>query len=488
MRPHIKISLFLLACIALYFVARFAFAGSGILELDSQPGGADVFVDGKMKGVTPEMQGQKLTMELSEGEHEVVFKKEGVGFIKKQVFMATGVIQPLSLALAANGILELDSQPGGADIFVDGRREGVTPEVAGKKLTIELSEGHHEVVLKKTGMGLTKKILIVAGTTQPLTLALTSKGILELTSYPGAEVFADGKRIGLIPVTDGNKLAMELPEGTHEVAIKMENAGSANTNVFIEAGTTQRLMLPLAITGEAFTNPLGMKFVRVPGTKVLMCIHETRNKDYAAFAAENRRADQSWKNVSFDTGNAKYTLKDDAKHPVVNVSWEDATAFCAWLGRKDGQTYRLPTDHEWSCAVGIGEQENARDTPEAKSGKVLGFPWGDSYPPPNNNVGNYGDSTLVKNGAMGSYDDGNLLTAPVMSYPANKLGIFDLGGNVWEWCEDRYLPTESARVLRGASWRYDGRGALLSSHRRDGQSSFRNDSIGFRCVAGGSVP
>ncbi len=345
MRPHIKISLFLLACIALYFVARFAFVGNGILELDSQPGGADVFVDGKMKGVTPEMPGQKLTMELSEGEHEVVFKKEGLGSARKTVIVASGVIQPLTLT----------------------------------------------------------------------------------------------------------------------------------------------------IMQEAFTNPLGMRFVPVPGTKVLMCIHETRNKDYAVFAAENSRVDMSWRNVSFETGKTKYILKDVAEHPVVNVSWEDATAFCAWLGRKDGRTYSLPTDHEWSCAVGIGDQENARDTPEAKSGKVLGFPWGGSYPPPSNNVGNYRDSTWVKKGEaensdMGSYDDGYLLTAPVMSYSANKLGIFDLGGNVWEWCEDQYSLSQSARGLRGASCYRGDRGGLLSSYRFIVPSGYRDDSIGFRCVAGGSVP
>lgn len=246
---------------------------------------------------------------------------------------------------------------------------------------------------------------------------------------------------------------------------------------------------------EGFTNRLGMKFVPVPGTSILMCIHETRNQDYAAYAAANQGVDASWKNPVFDLPKKKYTIRDDAAHPVVKVSWEDATAFCAWLGKQDGKTYRLPTDHEWSCAVGIGSQENASETPENKAGKVAGYPWGASFPPPKNNVGNYGDITWVKKGehdkaALGDYDDGALLTAGVMSYPANKLGIFDLGGNVWEWCQDKYFPESYFRVLRGGFWWNYFRDYLASSFRFIWTPVNREKSVGFRCVVvvGGSSP
>ncbi len=323
-------------------------------------------------------------------------------------------------------------------------------------------------------------------------IAHAATGILELDSKPGgAEVFVDGKKKGVTPETEGQKLTMELEEGDHEIVIKKEGTGSATKKVFIGEGVIQPLTL--TILPEAFTNPLGMKFVPVPGTQILMCIHETRNKDYAQYAAENRGVDGSWKNVVFEHTKSKYTLKNDADHPVVNVSWEDANAFCAWLGGRDGRTYRLPTDHEWSCAVGIGGQENARDTPEAKSGKVPGFPWGAGYPPPRNNVGNYYDSTVVRKGEtasteLGSYDDGYLLTAPVMSYPANKLGIHDLGGNVWEWCQDEYRPGEASRVLRGGSWDNSVRVGLASSYRLDGTPGSRGSNRGLRCVVvmGGS--
>jgi formylglycine-generating enzyme required for sulfatase activity len=106
-----------------------------------------------------------------------------------------------------------------------------------------------------------------------------------------------------------------------------------------------------------------MKFVPVPGTEVSFCIWETRVKDYAAYAAANSGVDVGWKSLGF-------TQSDT--HPVVRVSWKDAQAFYAWLTKKElaagrikaGQKYRLPTDAEWSVAVGLGQEKG--DTPEEK--------------------------------------------------------------------------------------------------------------------------
>lgn len=60
--------------------------------------------------------------------------------------------------------------------------------------------------------------------------------------------------------------------------------------------------------------------------------------------------DMEWKDVEFSG------IKQGPDHPVVKVSWEDAPAFCKWLSKQEGKTYRLPTDHEWSVAVGSGER------------------------------------------------------------------------------------------------------------------------------------
>ena len=233
------------------------------------------------------------------------------------------------------------------------------------------------------------------------------------------------------------------------------------------------------IPANAFVNTLGMPFVPVLGTEVSFCIWETRVKDYAAYAAANAEVDGNWKKPFRDE------FKQEDTHPVVKVNWNDANAFCAWLTKKElaegkikaGQKYRLPTDAEWSVAVGLGKEKG--NTPHEKSRGIKDvYPWGKEWPPPKG-AGNYFKSLNVDN-----YE----YTSPAGSFAANKLGLHDMGGNAWEWCEDWYDPaTKTYRVLRGASW-YDGApDYLLSSFRINYTPDYRWKFFGFRCVlVGGS--
>ncbi len=203
-------------------------------------------------------------------------------------------------------------------------------------------------------------------------------------------------------------------------------------------------VLKTATKDAPYENSLGMKFVPVQGTDVIFSIWDTRVKDYAEFVSTaGYNAGTAWKNPGF-----KQTPKD----AVVNVNWNDAKAFCMWLTTKErgegkigkNQEYRLPTDAEWSVAVGSGK-----------------YPWGNGWPPPKG-AGNYA-------GLMGvdAYEN----TSPVGSFPPNAVGLCDMGGNVWQWCEDWYRANmnESAllekysylkdeeggpkyRVVRGGSW------------------------------------
>ncbi|WP_395752212.1 serine hydrolase [Prosthecobacter sp.] len=232
-----------------------------------------------------------------------------------------------------------------------------------------------------------------------------------------------------------------------------------------------------------FSNSLGMKFVPVPGTHILMCAHETRRADYATYAAAHPEADASWKDPRL--GSLSATVAAD--HPVVNVSWDDAKAFCAWLSQKEGRTYRLPTDREWSLAAGLGAQEtDSNATPEKLSGQLKHvYPWGDTWPPAQG-AGNYADAECRKQipaeKIIAGYTDGFALTSPVMSFPPNALGIHDLGGNVWEWCEDWFNADKKDHVLRGASWGSSAPVPLLTSFRGNQPSTRRWRCDGFRCV------
>jgi formylglycine-generating enzyme required for sulfatase activity len=156
---------------------------------------------------------------------------------------------------------------------------------------------------------------------------------------------------------------------------------------------------------------------------VLFSVWETRVKDYQAFCDASKRP---WKKPDFPQ-------TDD--HPAVNVSWEDATAFCEWLSQKEGKKYRLPSDHEWSCAVGIGGQEDGAASPKSKDGKIDNvFPWGEQWPPPND-AGNYfgeecktpaGLAALKAAGydpsnwtVIEGFNDGQVFTAEVGSFRTN---------------------------------------------------------------------
>jgi hypothetical protein len=235
-----------------------------------------------------------------------------------------------------------------------------------------------------------------------------------------------------------------------------------------------------------FVNGLGMKFVPVPGTNVLFCIHETRYKDYAAYAAEASKVDGSWKDQSAE-GFTPTEKKEE--HPVTKVIWPEAQAFCAWLGKKESKTYRLPTDHEWSLAVGLSKAEKWTPdaSPESLNGKVTDeFPWETAKWPPLKGAGNYSDqsrktkATPVSGAEFFSYEDGYPTTAPVMSFKPNKLGLYDMGGNVWEWCEDWYNKAEKERVLRGGAWFDAQRDWEYSSRRLPHTPESRKASSGFR--------
>jgi len=253
--------------------------------------------------------------------------------------------------------------------------------------------------------------------------------------------------------------------------------------------------------GKPWENSLGMKFVPVPGSDVLFCIWETRVQDFEAFVkATNHNAGEGW--CAPGVASRGFNIDQDAVfsqtplHPVTHVSWNDAVAFCRWLTEKEraegrltaGQEFRLPTDAEWSQAVGLPAESGA--TPEDKDRKIENvYPWGAGYPPPKGS-GNYSGEGDGWSGAINGYTDGAKFTAKVGSYTVNRLGIYDLGGNVWEWCSDWYNAEREARAIRGASFNQGARGRLVSSYRGPKPPGVREFNLGFRCVVavGASSP
>lgn len=147
----------------------------------------------------------------------------------------------------------------------------------------------------------------------------------------------------------------------------------------------------------------------------------------------------------------------DYNHPVIHVAWKDAVAYCAWLSRQSGKTCRLPTEAEWEYAAGNGAKHTR-------------FSWGNK-PPGKKKVANVADQSArnaISDGQIfEKYNDGFDYTSPVGSFLPNKLGLYDMTGNVWEWCSDWYSSeyyaespernpkgpkTGDKRAWRGGSW------------------------------------
>jgi formylglycine-generating enzyme required for sulfatase activity len=165
-------------------------------------------------------------------------------------------------------------------------------------------------------------------------------------------------------------------------------------------------------------------------------------------------------------GNQK--LRSDYNHPVIHVSWNDATAYCKWLKETTGKGYRLPTEAEWQYAAGGGN-------------KSKGYTYSGS-----NTIGN----------VAWYYKNSDSKTHPVGQKSSNELGIYDMSGNVWEWCSDWYgsdyyknsssnnpkgANSGTYRVLRGGAW--DGSPASCRiADRSISTPAYRYNNVGFRVV------
>jgi formylglycine-generating enzyme required for sulfatase activity len=183
----------------------------------------------------------------------------------------------------------------------------------------------------------------------------------------------------------------------------------------------------------------------------------------------SRRTNQpstNWRSVGF---------YQDASHPVVCVSWNDARAYADWLSAETGEPYRFPTEAEWEYA--------------ARATKTTRFWWGDEV--------NEKDTTWANCDGCGGTEWDGKKTAPVGQFPANEFGLHDTSGNVSEWVQDCWhvsyegAPGDASpwletgggdcnrRVMRGGSW-YSTPRNVRSVNRIWYSADYRSHNVGFR--------
>ncbi len=258
------------------------------------------------------------------------------------------------------------------------------------------------------------------------------------------------------------------------------------------------LPAPKVLTPESarppadFVNTLGMRFkscrivASVENEAILVSVWETRRADYAPFARATGRPMPATSNTGPAAG----------LDPVAAVSWNDSRDFCAWLtndeiaaGKLDAHwRYRLPTDHEWSSLIGIaGMNDEWPGIPLwQKHLKLLGrYMWGSDWPP-RALIGNIADVSAARAHSdwktVGGYDDGFPEVASVGSFAPDKNGIFDLVGNVMEWCADTPEFDPGNKVLRGGSFARGDRQTLLACFRVAMLQNAKATDAGFRIV------
>ena len=205
------------------------------------------------------------------------------------------------------------------------------------------------------------------------------------------------------------------------------------------------------------------------------------NREYQAYLQESGASPpRNWDEDQYPA--------EKGDHPVVNVSWEDVKKYCVWLSEKTNKHYRLPTEAEWEKAARWKPSSSSSSSAErgaGDEGEALIYPWGNEFDAERSNMS---DSGIGATTPVDRYENG---TSPY--------GIYDLVGNVWEWCEDWFAEDEykkragqeikdplgaekgDFRVLRGGSFGDDE--AYLRAAVRGGYLPYnRNYIIGFRVV------
>lgn len=306
----------------------------------------------------------------------------------------------------------------------------------------------------------------------------TSKGSLRLHSLLAGSVFIDGVRVG--EIASGQTKDYPLVTGSHQIEVR----GAAETQ---KASFTiaQDRMTPVTLRPSRIVltpgPPEGM--VLIPAGSFLMGSEDGENDEKPvhevyvdAFYLDQYEVTvaqyQSYLRATGrpNPGNWDEQLQN-LNHPVVYVSWEDATNYAKWVGK------RLPTEAEWEYAARGG------NTGLAGNPKYQ-YPWG--------NVASQDHANY--SGVAGK--DKWQRTSPVGSFPPNGFGLYDMAGNVWEWCSDRYAEdyyskspkqnpkgpvTGDYRVLRGGSW-YVYPQYVRCADRVWDYPSDRDDLVGFRCA------
>ena len=490
------------------------------VQIDTKPSGAEIFVDGKNVGLTP------LDLDLIEGQHVLGIKKNGYKDFSTEIAVKAReniVLEPFNLS-RLDSKLTIVSYPKGASVNIDSVYRGMTP------VEIDLEPlVSHSVSVSKPGYK-TMDQIIELKTVETLQSMAKDSEVINLDLQPifgkiliqgtqDAEVTQGDKSLGNIP------LKVNLIAKKQILTIKKDGLLTQDINVKPTPGFDQTLEVKLLTSEETVLAAMPQSIKTSQGLKMRLIstgqfIVGTPRRTQGRQSNETERLVEITRPFYVGTreitnnefrkfkpkhtsGAETYRELSNGLHPTVMVTWEDAVGFCNWLSNResldpayrvvDGRHqliqpmtngYRLLTEAEWEWVARYNG-----------GGGVQKYPWGASMPPTENS-GNYADESAesLMTNVLIDYWDGYPLSSPVAKFESNKLGLYDLGGNVSEWVNDYYAVVNrdldqlekdpygpddgTVRVIRGSSWRHSTITALRYAYRDYGTQG-RLD-VGFR--------
>ncbi len=409
-----------------------------------------------------------LTDDFEEGELQIRTRlphhRDGV---KTYRVVANAPVATVSLPAPTPiyGMLDITSTPDGATVMLDGVNVGETPLYISKVL-----EGSHKVSLSKQGcLPKDGRVTVSEGKLTEYSAVLPNGYDMQFSAnVEGAMLSVDGGEYVPLPAT------LSLLPGSHAVSVKKEGYDDFSQTIEVIASCgykfrlqeTRKDLITVKVKGQAiemvWVEGGSFNMGSNDGSIIEKPVHSVTLDGYYIGKYEVTQA--LWQAVM--GSNPSYFKGDN--RPVEEVSWNDCQQFVSKLNQLTGKKFSLPTEAQWEYAARGGS-------------KSKGYTYSGS-----NNIGN-----------VAWYDgNSNGNTHPVGQKALNELGIYDMSGNVWEWCLDWYdgdyysnSPSRnpvnnsaaSSRVLRGGGWGSLAEGCRVAS-RINGTPTDRDFNLGLRLV------
>lgn len=502
---------------------------TGTLVIRTVPMNAEIYIDNEKVGTGYASKAVAVGSEHS-------YKVQCTNYYPKEerLFFSQKEEKSLNVELDPNfGYITIKSDPSGADVYVDEVKVGVTPY-----LSKPIQLGRRRVELKKTGYEPYAKVVTIKAdedeNTQLENVKLTAirvpMGSLDLSSNPtGAVITINGRQYGQTP-----KTLTDFEVGTYTVYFSKEGYQNLSQTVEIKDGKKETLAVTMTKTSvpqqpvptmptnptaqtsstgdRTFTvNGVTFEMIAVKGGTFTMgstdqyadsdekITHQVTVSDFMIGKFEVTQ--KLWKAVM---GNNPSYFKGD-NLPVESVSWNDVQEFIRKLNQMTGQNFRLPTEAEWEYAARGGTNtslyngeniniKGANNSPNLDKLAWYGGNCGQNY---TSSAGcDVSKGYDITGWSEKQYNDSKGGTHPVGLKQPNAYGLYDMLGNVWEWCQDWYGDYSSGsqtnpqgpssgsdRVIRGGSW-YDYARDCRVSYRSNTGPDNRYYIIGFRLVTG----